>query len=145
MHTSVDSRPGNPEVDPQGTTMTTRHPDPSSIAADQPHRTLVSDHICRPGTQHRRQTYRAVPASRDREAEEILRFARIWAPYGGAPAEETFQRFGMSLPRFVDKLWEIVRDSGCGQRLESQLALAYPRPQGFRTMSQGGLTNSRSE
>ena len=133
-----------PEVDPQGTTMTTHHPDASPIAADQPHRAQADDRICRSRTGPRRQAYRQVPAPHDREAEEILRFARIWAPYGGAPDDETFQRFGMSRPRFFDKLWESVRDSGCGQHLESQLAIAYPRPT-FRTVSQHEPTNTTSD
>ena len=44
----------------------------------------------------------------DREVEDILEFVRTWAPYGGAPEEEIFVRFGMSPSRFKEKLCEIL-------------------------------------
>lgn len=62
------------------------------------------------------------------EAGEILRFALIWAPYGGAPAEETFQKFGMAPRRFAEKLWQTVEELGCGRTITSQFASVYAHP-----------------
>ncbi|SEB43013.1 hypothetical protein SAMN04490220_0736 [Rhodococcus jostii] len=66
------------------------------------------------------------PTGHSSEADEIIRFAQIWAPYGGASAEETFSIFGISIPRFVDKLWEAVHEAGCDSTVVSQLAHVYP-------------------
>lgn len=62
------------------------------------------------------------------EAAEILRFALIWAPYGGAPAEEIFQKFGMAPHRFVDKLWQTVEDAGYDLTITREFAAVYPHP-----------------
>ncbi|REE75476.1 uncharacterized protein DUF3263 [Rhodococcus wratislaviensis] len=52
-----------------------------------------------------------------REAEEILDFARRWAPFGGVPEDETFERFGMSTHRFKERLQHIVNTiEGIGPR-----------------------------
>ncbi|MEU2003165.1 hypothetical protein ACH47B_00625 [Rhodococcus sp. NPDC019627] len=99
------------------------HPSPN-----QPHDTVADNHHNHSTRSHRRWPISsASPPPLDREVEEILRFARIWAPYGGAPADETFHHFGMSTSRFVDKLWEILR--GRRRRLydADQLA-AFPPP-----------------
>ncbi|WFR72859.1 hypothetical protein P9209_02850 [Prescottella defluvii] len=37
---------------------------------------------------------------------DLLAFAARWAPFGGPPAEETFVRFGMTLPRFHVRVQE---------------------------------------
>lgn len=44
----------------------------------------------------------------DKEAEEIVQFARRWSPFGGAPAHEIFIQFGMSPTRFAQRLQEIL-------------------------------------
>ncbi|MDV7090367.1 DUF3263 domain-containing protein [Rhodococcus opacus] len=61
--------------------------------------------------QHRRREANQTRAGKprmDREVEDILEFVRTWAPYGGAPEEEIFVRFGMSPSRFKEKLCEIL-------------------------------------
>jgi len=63
------------------------------------------------------------------EADHIVGFARIWAPYGGAPDDEVFQRFGMARSRFIEKVWETIQDAGCDSRIADQLATVYPRTQ----------------
>jgi hypothetical protein len=100
-----------------------QHPSP-----DQPHNTVAVSHHNHSTHRHRRWPISAAPPSLDREDEEILRFARIWAPYGGAPADETFHHFGMSTSRFVDKLWEILRGRGRRRYAADQLAAAFPPP-----------------
>ncbi|WP_204164936.1 hypothetical protein [Rhodococcus oxybenzonivorans] len=93
------------------------HPSPH-----QPHDTVADN-------RHRRWPISsASPPPLDWEVEEVLRFARIWAPYGGAPADETFHHFGMSTSRFVDKLWEILRDRRRRPYDADQLAAVFPPP-----------------
>ncbi|TQC46555.1 DUF3263 domain-containing protein [Rhodococcus sp. WS4] len=46
----------------------------------------------------------------DKEAEEIIQFARRWTPFGGAPAHEIFIQFGMSPTRFTQRLREILHN-----------------------------------
>lgn len=40
----------------------------------------------------------------DTEAEFLIEFASIWAPFGGATEEETLVHFGMTLARFIERL-----------------------------------------
>lgn len=44
----------------------------------------------------------------DKEAKELLEFARKWEPFGGAPADEVFVRFGLSPRRFAQRLREAL-------------------------------------
>jgi hypothetical protein len=44
------------------------------------------------------------------DAADIVRCARIWAAFGGPPADEIFVRFGMSEARFAERLWQILGD-----------------------------------
>lgn len=44
------------------------------------------------------------------DMEDMLRFAKIWAPFGGVPEYETFVRFGISIDEFVDRLSRILDD-----------------------------------
>ncbi|TQC46557.1 DUF3263 domain-containing protein [Rhodococcus sp. WS4] len=46
----------------------------------------------------------------DKEAEEIVQFARRWTPFGRAPAHEIFIEFGMSPTRFAQRLREVLRN-----------------------------------
>ncbi|RYH71196.1 MAG: hypothetical protein EON54_00025 [Alcaligenaceae bacterium] len=69
---------------------------------------------------------RAAVLSHPSEELEILRFAEIWAPFGGPPPDEIFQRFGMTKHRFNQRLWESVEKLRCGRAVRDQLALVYP-------------------
>ncbi|MHA4854288.1 hypothetical protein L1080_032830 [Rhodococcus sp. MSC1_016] len=75
---------------------------------------------------HRRLKERRVGVrSQPSEELEILRFAEIWAPFGGPPPDEIFQRFGMKKDRFTQRLWESVEKLRCGPAVRDQLALVY--------------------
>jgi len=62
-----------------------------------------------------------------RSADEIVAFARMWLPYGGAPAEEIFEQFGMSTRRFREALWASVRATGADLSDQIALVAVYPR------------------
>ncbi|OOL33374.1 hypothetical protein GQ85_01770 [Rhodococcus rhodochrous] len=64
----------------------------------------------------------------ERYANELVTFARMWLPYGGAPAEEIFEQFGMTTRRFLEALWTSVRNSGAGASEQRALAAVYPGP-----------------
>nr|WP_249353588.1 hypothetical protein [Rhodococcus sp. USK13] len=65
----------------------------------------------------------------DYEAEFLIEFASMWAPYGGASEEEILVQFGMSRRKFIDLLWQLIPESNCGQDEILQLATVYsPRP-----------------
>ena len=61
-----------------------------------------------------------------REVEDILAFARIWAPFGGVPEDETFVKFGMRPWRFIERLWHILSEKPCDRAEVDQLLQAYP-------------------
>ncbi|REE73109.1 hypothetical protein C8E05_2510 [Rhodococcus wratislaviensis] len=61
-----------------------------------------------------------------KEAERILQFARVWAPFGGAPDEEVFVRFGISRTLFPERLWQVIVESGCDAVAADQFRKAYP-------------------
>ena len=44
----------------------------------------------------------------DRFDREILDFMRSWAPYGGPPAEEAMEQFGMTRDELIDRMHLIV-------------------------------------
>ncbi|WP_029117781.1 hypothetical protein [Mycobacterium sp. URHB0044] len=44
----------------------------------------------------------------DRFDREILDFMRSWAPYGGPPADEVLEEFGMTRDELVDRMHLIV-------------------------------------
>ncbi|MHA4853650.1 MULTISPECIES: hypothetical protein [unclassified Rhodococcus (in: high G+C Gram-positive bacteria)] len=56
-----------------------------------------------------------------------MAFARMWLPYGGAPADEIFEQFGMSTRRFREALWASVRATGANLSDQIALAAVYPR------------------
>ncbi|SEB47548.1 hypothetical protein SAMN04490220_1937 [Rhodococcus jostii] len=72
----------------------------------------------------------------DTEAERLIEFASMWAPFGGAPEEEILVRFGMTTHRFVERLWQVIPQSNCVQDEICSLANAYPRH--YRTNGPGG-------
>jgi len=61
------------------------------------------------------------------ETDVIVHFARIWAPYGGAPTEEVFQTFGISRQQFNDKLWQTVEGVEFDASIVRELARVYTR------------------
>jgi hypothetical protein len=63
----------------------------------------------------------------DIEAERLLEFASMWAPFGGAPDEEILVHFGMTTPRFIERLWQVISESNCAQDEIRTLSSAYPR------------------
>lgn len=70
-----------------------------------------------------------------RDVEDILAFARIWAPFGGVPEDETFIKFGMRPWRFLEKLWHILSEMPCDRAEVDQLRQAFPPAAGAVTGS----------
>lgn len=62
----------------------------------------------------------------DSEAERLIEFAGMWAPYGGAAKEDIFINFGMTVHRFVERLWQVIPESTCEHDEIYSLACAYP-------------------
>lgn len=46
------------------------------------------------------------------DERHMVDFALNWAPFGGPSAEDVFVEFGMSLPRFQQRLAEIAKAQG---------------------------------
>jgi hypothetical protein len=44
----------------------------------------------------------------DRFARDIVTFMRNWAPYGGPPADEVLEEFGLTRDQLVQRYREIV-------------------------------------
>ena len=63
-----------------------------------------------------------------KEVEDLLAFARLWAPFGGVPEDETFIRFGMRPWRFIERLWQIIAESPCERKEVERFRQAYPLP-----------------
>jgi len=61
----------------------------------------------------------------------MYEFALKWTPFGRAPAEEIFERFGMKPARFMNRLWQMVDDGHIGADLVKNFAGAFPRPPQF--------------
>ena len=60
------------------------------------------------------------------EHEDILNFARMWAPFGGPPREELYVRFGVHPARFVERLSQILDELGSSRTEYADLERAYP-------------------
>jgi len=60
------------------------------------------------------------------EDDAVIELACIWAPYGGAPADEIFIRFGINTGRFIELLWQILNSRHCGPSFTEHLAVVYP-------------------
>ena len=65
---------------------------------------------------------------RDLEAERLIEFASMWAPYGGPNDEEILVHFGMSRLRFTERLWQVIPGANCVLEEIRTLASAYPAP-----------------
>lgn len=63
---------------------------------------------------------------RNTEADRLIEFASMWAPYGGAPEEEILVHFGMTTHQFIERLWQFIPESNCDQEEIRSLASAYP-------------------
>ena len=61
----------------------------------------------------------------DTEAERLIEFASMWIPFGGATEEEILVHFGMTKRRFIERLWQVLPASNCGQDEIRNLASAY--------------------
>jgi hypothetical protein len=85
---------------------------------------------------YRAQRYRSVQPPRvhdthrdsDKYAARLLQFAQTWAPFGGAPEEETFVLFGISNERFVKRLWQVVSKVGCDPEAMRLFTQAFGPP-----------------
>ncbi|WAM18978.1 hypothetical protein OYT95_41100 (plasmid) [Rhodococcus sp. JS3073] len=79
--------------------------------------------------QRRRAAWIAINRKRkhpDSEAELLIEFASIWAPYGGATEEEILVNFGMTKHRFIERLWLVIAESNCDLEEIRNLEHAYP-------------------
>lgn len=108
------------------------HPDHSFHAVlDNECDPLIAQQVGRYRKQRRqrrmRETQRCERRWHRSEADELIRFARIWAPYGGAPDDETFPMFGITGSQFTDRLWRAVQDVECDSNLVVLFAATYPR------------------
>lgn len=63
----------------------------------------------------------------DQSSQRLIEFAVIWAPYGGASSEDVLVNFGMTVERFVERLWRLVADIDCAPETLDLLASTYPR------------------
>jgi hypothetical protein len=63
----------------------------------------------------------------DTDTWRLIEFASMWAPYGGASAEDILVRFGMTPSRFIDRLWEIIPQYNFSPEQLRHLTKAYPR------------------
>nr|WP_280781108.1 hypothetical protein [Rhodococcus opacus] len=79
---------------------------------------------------------------RDTEAERLIEFASMWAPYGGPSEEEILVHFGMSRLRFIERLWQVIPDSNCDQGEIRSLASTYPPAPDGRTSSSRSVSRS---
>ncbi|QYB04238.1 hypothetical protein I1A62_45430 [Rhodococcus sp. USK10] len=61
------------------------------------------------------------------EQEELIRFARIWAPYGGPPPEEVFVRFGITSTAFAERIRQMLATSRYDRRTTESLTLVYTK------------------
>jgi hypothetical protein len=64
---------------------------------------------------------------RDKEAEILIGFASMWAPYGGASEDEILVQFGLTRLQFIDRLWQKIPESNYALEEIHRLAHAYPR------------------
>nr|WP_043781284.1 hypothetical protein [Rhodococcus sp. JVH1] len=62
----------------------------------------------------------------DPEAEWLIEFASLWAPYGGATEGEILVHFGMTTRRFIERLWRVIPESNCTRDEIRSLTIAYP-------------------
>ncbi|MDV6271483.1 hypothetical protein [Rhodococcus globerulus] len=61
------------------------------------------------------------------DAVDIVRFALIWEPYGGARQEEIFVKFGISRRRFGEMLSQAVEEANFDEAVVARLRRMYAR------------------
>jgi hypothetical protein len=69
----------------------------------------------------RRARHRKLPS----ENTDLIRFAQTWAPYGKAPSEEIFVRYGMTIERFLEVLADAISMPDCDPRIATLLRTIY--------------------
>ncbi|ANS32237.1 hypothetical protein R1CP_38190 (plasmid) [Rhodococcus opacus] len=74
---------------------------------------------------HTRQQIQAEYKSRG-EAARFIQFAQAWIPYGGATDEDIFISFGMTRPRFIQKLRHSIIEVNLDAEAVRELADTYP-------------------
>ncbi|OUS89511.1 hypothetical protein CA951_36925 [Rhodococcus sp. NCIMB 12038] len=67
----------------------------------------------------------------DTEAERLIGFARMWAPFGGASEEDILVHFGRTTYRFIDRLWQAIAESKYAE--DDMLLIASVYPQQWKT------------
>ncbi len=73
----------------------------------------------------RLQLLRQGPATTPREGVELIQFARRWAPYGRAPDDEVFEKFGMAPERFARRMFEALETEECAVDVAATLRAIY--------------------
>ncbi|NDV11007.1 MAG: hypothetical protein EON54_17270 [Alcaligenaceae bacterium] len=63
----------------------------------------------------------------DTEAERLIGFARMWAPFGGASEEDILVHFGLTTDRFIERLWQAIAESKGAEDEILRLASVYPQ------------------
>lgn len=74
------------------------------------------------------QREQVVPGANSAESRQLITFALAWAPFGGPPSDEIFERYGMTLRRFLDVLWSCAEQAPLRSDERALLANAYPWP-----------------
>lgn len=65
-----------------------------------------------PGSQAVRDAEPTPPVVREpKRVREVLRFAKVWAPYGGAPHEEIFVAYGLHPGQYYAQLTVLLLDA----------------------------------
>lgn len=59
------------------------------------------------------------------DAADLLEFADMWAPYGGAPSDEIFVKFGMTKVRFLKLLTYAVASPECDFQIAQRIRETY--------------------
>ncbi|SEB80550.1 hypothetical protein SAMN04490239_1736 [Rhodococcus koreensis] len=60
-----------------------------------------------------------------READQLIRLALTWLPYGGPPADEIMVQFGMTAARFSEALRQATYLSDCDPSIACRIHTAY--------------------
>ncbi|GAF44283.1 hypothetical protein [Rhodococcus wratislaviensis] len=78
----------------------------------------------------------------DTDAECLIEFASRWAPFGGATEEEILVQFGMTMRRFIERLWQVIPESNCLPTEIRILASVYPYPAESAVRTSVGVTGT---
>ncbi|PBC53646.1 hypothetical protein [Rhodococcus sp. ACPA1] len=79
-----------------------------------------------PRRQRLRDKVRAERHSRvPREADQLIRFAQNWIPYGGPPPDEIMVQFGMTTARYLEALRQAIYLPDCDPSIARRIHTAY--------------------